>query len=548
MYVCIYLETRAAASLELGPGIFPPILRSMFSMLVHMRCVAFSSFFALGFLCAVNASGQAISAGPSSASRALPLPASGRANQVGAVASRQSASPGGAETLSSSIEVSGDYAGSVPAKDLPAGPIRLSLADAVRRGLAANLGAISADNSVSASRAQRIQELSALLPNLSADASETVTQVNLAAYGFQFKLPPGLNFSIPSVVGPFSYSQLEGRLSQSIYDRVQRKNWQASKETERATVLSARDARELIVLAVGGAYLQTLASAADVESQHAQVDNAQAIYRQAETRKEAGTNSKIDVMRSLVELQTEEQRLNTVQADLRKQKIELARIVGLPLDRDLILSEPLAFHAQSVPETTAAIDQALRRRSDLQAAEAQVRAAELALSAARAERWPSVSLNGDYGVLGPNPASTHGVFAVTGSVNVPIWQGGRTKGDIQQAEAALRQRQAELADQRGKVEQDVRTALIEVQTAIGQVQLAGSNRSYARETLTEARDRFSAGVANTVEVVQAQEQVASAESSYTSSLFAFNLAKLSLARAVGDAENGLPDLLKENRP
>ncbi|MDQ2711863.1 MAG: TolC family protein, partial [Acidobacteriota bacterium] len=174
--------------------------------------------------------------------------------------------------------------------------------------------------------------------------------------------------------------------------------------------------------------------------------------------------------------------------------------------------------------------------------------AERALSAAHAERLPSVSLNGDYGVLGPNPLHTHGIFAVTGAVNVPIWQGNRTKGDILQAETTLHQRQAELADQRARVEQEVRTALIDLKTAVGQVQLANSNRGYASETLSESRDRFAAGVTTTVEVVQAQEQVATAENDYVSSLFSLNLARLSLARATGEAETALSDLLKEGRP
>jgi len=174
-------------------------------------------------------------------------------------------------------------------------------------------------------------------------------------------------------------------------------------------------------------------------------------------------------------------------------------------------------------------------------------AAELALSAAHAERYPSASINGYYGALGPNPTSAHGVFAVTGAINVPIWQGGRIKGDIEQAESTVRQRQAELADQRARVEQDVRNALIELETAASQVKLADSNRGFASETLTEAKDRFAAGVATTVEVVQAQEQVAGAESDYISSLFSFDLARLSLARATGEAEADLPELLKEKR-
>ncbi len=478
--------------------------------------------------------GQAIpgATGSSVASRAMQLPASGRTTQPGSVEARQAAAEGsGVATVSSSLQVSGDYSGSVIISNLPPGPVHLSLADALKFGLKANLGGISADNSTRITRAERIQALSALLPNISANASETVTQVNLAAYGFQFNVPPGLNFSIPSVVGPFHYGQLQGTMSQSIYDPVARRNWKATKESERASVLSARETRELVILAVGGSYLQTLADAARVESQRAQVTNAQAVYDQAVTRKTAGTNSKIDVMRSLVELETQKQRLSSLEADLEKQRIALARVIGLPQDRELMLSESLIFHEFPSPEGSAAIATAEKNRANLQSAEAQVRAAEQALSAARGERLPSVTLNGNYGVLGTDPTSSHGVFAVTGSVNVPIWEGGRTKGDIQQADATLRQRKAELEEERGRVEQEVRNALVELRTASSQVQLAQRNRGYANETLTESRDRFAAGVATTVEVVQAQEQVASAENDYISSLFSFDLARLSFARS-----------------
>lgn len=487
--------------------------------------------------------------GPSGPARPIQLPQSGRLGQPGGVAAQQSANPGGgASTITSSVQVTGSYQGSVPATGIPSGPISLTLESAIQRGLAANLATISANNSVSAARTERIQALSALLPNIAVNASETITQIDLAAYGLQLKVPANFGFSIPTVVGPFTYSQAQATLNQSVLDFVQRRNWKSTKETERAAQLSAKDTRELVVLAVAGTYLQTLAMAASVSSQQAQVDNAQAVYNQAVIRKQAGTNARIDVMRSLVELQTEQQRLSSAEADLRKQKIALARLIGLPLDRELILTDILGAPEAVVSDANTAIQLALQHRSDLRAAEAQVHAAELALSAAHAERLPSISVNGDYGLIGPNPTTGHGVFAVTGAVNVPVWEGGRIKGDIQQAEATLRQRQSELADQRGQVEQDVRNALIELETAMGQVRLARTNREYANETLTEARDRFNAGVATTVEVVQAQEQVASAESDYISSLFSFNLARFSLAHATGEAEADLPHLLGENRP
>lgn len=477
---------------------------------------------------------------------AMQLPPSGR-ETPGSVITVQQAAPGPNENVvSSSIQIGGDFQGSVQQAKLPPGPVTLTLADAVKLGLTANLGVLTSDDTARATRAERLRALSDLLPTFSINASETSTQINLAAFGFKFNVPPGFGFSIPTVVGPFQYSQLLGNLSATVWDPVARRNWKASKESEYAAQLSARDARELVILAVAGAYLQTIATDARVSSQRAQVENAQAVYHQAEVRKEAGTNARIDVTRTLVELQSQQQRLNALQSDVQKQKLALARLIGVPLDRELILSEPLAFNPATVPNAEAAIQQAFQSRWDLKAAESQVHAAELVLSAAHAERLPSASLVADYGVLGNSPVSNHGVYTVTGAVNVPVYQGGRVKADILEAEATLHQRRAELADQRGQVEQEVRTALIELQTAIGEVRLAENNRGFANETLREARDRFNAGVATTVEVVQAQEQLASAESDYISGLFAFDLARISLSRALGQAEADLPKLLSKS--
>jgi len=487
-------------------------------------------------------------AGASGHSVATPLPLSGGPAQWGSAQASQTVTPNGVSTVNSAMQVTGNLAGSIPAKEVPAGPIHLTISEAVQRAIASNLGPISATNAQSAARAERLRSLGNLLPSISVNASETVTQVNLAAYGLKIQPPPGSNFSIPTIVGPYSYSQLQGALSQSVFDLVQRRNYQSSKSAEQAAAFSVKDTREMLVLAVAGTYLQTVALEARLQSQNAQVANAQAVHQQAVTRKEAGTNAKIDVMRSLVELQTQQQRLQALQGDLRKQKLALARIIGLPQDRELNLTEPLGGNESKTPEAAPVIQLAMNNRADLKALTAQVRTAELAFSAAQAERYPTASVNGNYGVIGPNPASTHGVFAVTGQVSMNLWDGGRIKADIQQAETTLRQRRAELEEYRSRIESEVRNALIELDTAAGQLHLAASNREYANETLTEARDRFGAGVATTVEVVQAQEQVSSAENDYVSSLFSLNLAKLTLARATGQAETSLPDLLKRDTP
>jgi outer membrane protein TolC len=476
------------------------------------------------------------------------LPQSGRTNSTGSVSIDQTATPSGTATIGTTVQVSGNLQGSVPGEPPLAGLLMLTLADAVKRGLLTNLGVITSVNANGEASAQRIQALSALLPNISIGVSETVTQVNLAAFGFTFSAPPGSGFSIPSVVGPFSYSQAQASFSQSVYDPVARRNVAASRAMEQASFLSAKDARELVVLAVAASYLRTVATAARIDSQRAQVANAQAVYDQAVVRKNAGTNARIDVMRTLVELQTQKQRLSALESDFRKQKLALARAIGLPLDRDFTLSEPLSPTTVPVPDAGESVRRAMQQRSDLRAAEQQVSAAERIVAAAHAERLPSVSFSGDYGVLGANPAQTHSVFALTGSVNFPVFQGGRVKGDIEQAETTLRQRKAELADQRGRIEQEVRTSLIELETALGQVRVAQNNRDYAAETLREARDRLNLGVGTTVEVVQAQEQVATAESDFVSSLLALDVARLTLSRATGEAEALLPDLLKVKQP
>ena len=461
---------------------------------------------------------------------------------------QQTTAPSGADTLNSSIQVSGNLQGSVPGTAPPPGPVTLTLADTVRRGLETNLGLIAADTASATARAQRIQALSALLPNLSANTSESLMQVNLAAYGFKFQVPASSGFTIPSVVGPFSYWQAQGSVSQSIYDPVARRNYKATKDLERSATLSAKDARELVVLAVAGAYLQTVATGTRIESQRAQVANAQAIYDQAQVRKSAGTNSRIDVMRTLVQLETEKQRLSSLESDYGQQKLMLAGAIGLPFDREITLTEPLAPETVPVPQPAEAIRSAEELRSDLRAAQVQVEAARRAVDAARAERLPSVSFSADYGLSGPSPASVHSVYTATAGVNVPIWLGGRISSDIQQAQAALHQRETEYADQRRQVEQDVRSAILKLEAAVGQIQVASSNRSYAAETLRESRDRFNLGVGTTVEVVQAEQQVASAETDYVSSLLSLDLARLNLSRAIGQVEASVPGFLGGKHP
>jgi outer membrane protein TolC len=497
------------------------------------------------FLAVLNAFGQfGPPGGQAQPTRANQLPLSGRSSPAGSVAIADPPLPGTTAsiiTLNPNVQVQGAYAGSVPASASLSS--KLSFRDAIQRALEYNLGAISTSHGVAQARGANRIARSALLPNLSGSLSETVQQTNLEAFGLRFHFPiPGV--SIPTVVGPFNYFDLRAALSQSVVDLTAWNNHLSAKENLRATEFSARDARDLVVLAAGGAYLQVIAAAARVQSARAQVETANALFEQASQQHSVGLVAQIDVNRSRVQLLTQQQRLLSVQNDLAKQKINLARIVGLPPNDRYELADDIPYAPASDINVENVIQQAFSQRSDLRAAEAQVRSAERARSAARAERLPSVSLTADYGAIGTTPDHSHGTFAVVGSLKFPIWQGGRVEGDVQQAEAALAQRQAERGDLRGEIEADVRKSYLDLQAATREVEVSRENMKVSQQNLKLTRQRFDAGVADNLEVVQSQESIANAEMDYINSVFAHNVAKLSLARASGQAAGHLEQFLK----
>jgi outer membrane protein TolC len=321
-------------------------------------------------------------------------------------------------------------------------------------------------------------------------------------------------------------------------------NYRSAQELVKANEAALRDARDLVVLAAGGAYLQVIAAQARVRSAQAQIDTAQALFKQTQDRRSVGLNPQIDVNRSQVQLQTQQQRLMSLENDLAKQKINLARVVGLPPNNNYEITDDVPYSPAPDLALEAALKQAFENRSDLQSAAAQVRAAERVRSAARWEHLPSLALSADYGAIGVNPSQSHGTFTVIGTLRIPIWQGGRTEGEVQEADAALGQRRAELADLQGRIEADVRNAFLDLETAARQLEVARNNRTVAEDTLKLTRQRFEAGIADAVEVTQAQESVASADLDYITGVFAHNLSKVALARAMGRAEERIGRFLQ----
>jgi len=259
-----------------------------------------------------------------------------------------------------------------------------------------------------------------------------------------------------------------------------------------------------------------------------------------------GLAARIDVTRSEVQLQTDRQRLRGLRAEFEKQKLALAQVIGLPAGQEFTIADNFEFRPLTGINENQALLRAAETRADIAAARAAVRAGEQALKAARSEYLPSVSVSAEYGVVGINPAQSNGTFGLSAGVNIPIWQGRRVEADVDRARSALSQRQSAEAELESRVSYQVRQTFIDLSAAEDQVGVAAKNVELARETLRQAQDRFTSEVADTIEVVQAQQTVEQAENDLISTIHEHNLAKAALARTIGDAENNIPQFLKGN--
>jgi outer membrane protein TolC len=306
-----------------------------------------------------------------------------------------------------------------------------------------------------------------------------------------------------------------------------------------AAHLAYKDARDIVVLAAGNAYLETLASAARVETAQAQVITAQTVYDRSVDQQKAGVSPAIDVLRARVELQTQQQQLIVAKNNYAKQKLTLGRTIGLPPGQEFSLTDKAPYAPLAAMGVQEALQRAYATRSDYMAAAQQVRSAEYLRRAATAEHYPTLGIAGYYGDSGIRPGSSHGVFQAGVTLDIPIFAGGKVHGDVLESEASLRQARQQLENLRGQIDLDVRSALLDLASAAEQVEVARSTVDLANQTLIQSQDRFTAGVTDNLEVVQAQESVTSANENYISSLYAHNLAKVELARAIGFAEQGV---------
>ena len=443
------------------------------------------------------------------------------------------------------------FQGSAPEGTATAETLQIDFKEAIDRGLRNNLGLLLASDQTEAARGEKWKELSELLPNIGARVQENAETESLAALGFSKLLPllspPGSNLSgFPRVTPAFNYFDARASLSQSVFNFRNLERERAASENVKAAQFSYKDAREIVVLAVGNSYLQAIAAGARVETSEAQVKSAQALYAKAADQQKAGLSPAIDALRSQVELQTRQKQLIVARNDLAKLKLNVARIIGLPLGQEFVLTEKAPYQALAALPLDTYLQRAYAGRADYQVALAQVRAAELSRRAAAAGRYPTFDVDANLGDIGVTPSQSNGTWQVTGGVNIPIFTGNRVHGDVLQADAQLKQARSQLGDIRGRIDYEVRTALLDLNAAAEQVEVARSSVDLAEQALAQSQDRFTAGVADNLEVVQAQEAVASAHESYIQSLYAHNLSKVELAHAIGDAEEGVKRYLKGN--
>jgi outer membrane protein TolC len=448
--------------------------------------------------------------------------------------SGQSANPG-------AILSQSPFSGSVPEGKVTGEVLPLSFKDAIDRGLRNNLGILLQSDSTLTARGEKWKELSELLPHVNATVSETAEQIDFAALGFRFHIP-----GVPSVVGPIGVFQTGAYLTQSLFDYHAIERKRGASYNEKAAQYSLKNARELVVLAVGNAYLVTLAEAARVETAQADAQTAQSLYDKAADQQKAGVIPAIDALRARVELQSRQQQLIVARNDYAKQKLTLARVIGLPPGQEFSLTTAAPYEPLAVSTLEEDLQRAYASRPDYLAAAQQVRSAEEFRRAATSEHYPSLDLAGNYGAAGIRPGSSHGVFEVGATLNIPIFAGGKTHADVLEAEASLRQSRQQLENLRGQIDYEVRSARLDLTAAADQVEVARSSVDLANQTLEQARDRFAAGVTDNLEVVQAQEALASANETYISSLYAHNIGKISLAKAIGFAEEGVRQYLQNH--
>ena len=424
---------------------------------------------------------------------------------------------------------------SVPgAAKVSPGPTTLSLADAIDLAMQNNLATLLAQERKLEARGLEKESRAGLLPNVSAAAYQANLTLNLAALGFQPGTFPGINSTF---IGPFNNFDARVRLQQTIFSLSAIRTYQAGRAGVHVAEMQEDLAREQVAIFTALTYLEALRSDRALLAAQADVDLAQALLVLAQDQRTAGVATGVDVTRAETRLAQQQVRLAQSQTALEEARLQLQRVVGLPLGSTLTLTDAMRFINEALPAIDSAVAQAEQDRPEVRIAAAQVTLIDYQRRAARAELLPNLEFLGDYGVSGITPTDTDlPTRRAAVQLNVPIFNGGLTQGRIAVAASQERQSELELNSTRGQIEEDVRLAFAALHTTAEGVRAADKSLELAQRELEMARDRFRAGVADNLEVISAQTALAEARAAQVSALAQYNATRLNLAAALGHAQ------------
>ena len=426
-----------------------------------------------------------------------------------------------------------------PARAQETIPYRLTLREAIEKGLRANLSVLVANAQVEESEGGRTRSFSALLPRVEAQTYANLQNRNLQAFGISI---PG--FPIPAVVGPFSNYDFRISAEQNVLDLQSYRNWKASEKAVESSKLDYQDARDLIIRVVAGLYLEAQSSDARVEAAQTRVNDSQALYQLAKSKHDAGTATGVDLLRSQVQLANDRQALLAAQNQCKQSLLILARNLGMSPGTPLELADPLRYQAPVPREAESIVPAALLARSDYLSLATQRQGLVDQQRASRARYLPKVSINGNFGELGRSIGSVRATGLIQGTIDFTVFDRDRS-GEAQQIASRIQRIDDQIADLRRGIEQDVRAALLNIESTSEQVVVAQEGQNLAERELQLTQDRFRSGVTNNVEVVTAQDELSRAQENYILAVSTYADATFALARAAGATEKNIDEYLQK---
>jgi outer membrane protein TolC len=418
--------------------------------------------------------------------------------------------------------------------------LQLSLDDAIQRGIQANLAITEARIQQQQSDGQRLESLDYLLPFLKAEASTGAHQYNLASFGFSPSLLskfaplfPGVNLASFSTIVKVDVTTADAALDWKVVDLAAYTRYRSAKETLKAAYYSTQSSRGLVVLNVGNQYLKTLADRSQIDSSEALLRADEVLLKQAAAEHEAGTAARLDELRARVQYQTQQQKVIAAQNTFDKDKILLKREIGVPVEQAIQLSDTSPYADLEQMSIEDARHLAYQSRQDYQGMQRQVRAAQLSRSAARYERLPTLRASGNYGFTALTHGLYHGTFVATGELQLPLFKEAQFRGDADVAEAQQADALNKMADLKQQIDQQLRDSMLDLTSSLALVRVSQQNVDLATRALSDANDRFAAGVDDNLPVVQAQATLSQAQSQWIADTLSYNQAKLGLARNLG---------------